>query len=596
MASGTASPPKPPAWSVYRRLLGFARPYAGRLALGVLFGAMTGGGLLGLLTWLRRAVAAVFSPADLPLSAAVAVLAGLPAFALVRGLGDFLSTYFISWVGHRVVMDLRSGLFAHVHDLSLDFFTKTRTGELMSRTLNDTMAVERAVSAVVGDLAKCPFEAAAAVVALVWLDWKLALIGLALFPVAVLPMAFFGRRVRRFSREGQEKLADLMSVMQESVSGVRIVKAFAMEGYETRRFADLCKTVFSRAMRVTRARASVEPIIVFISFVGLAGVFVYVRWTHMTFDTFLTFAAALVAMYEPVKKLSRIHVAVQQSSASAERVFDLLDAPVTVTERPGARPFAGPLREIAFDDVSFSYGEGEVLRNIRLSVKAGSFVALVGSSGSGKTTLVSLLPRFYDVTGGSIRFNGIDIRDLSIPSLRALVGVVTQEHFLFNDTVASNIAYGQGDAPREAVVAAAKRALAHDFIEALPQGYDTVIGERGVRLSGGQCQRLAIARAILRNPPVLILDEATSALDTESERQVQAALEELMAGRTVFAIAHRLSTVIHADRILVLDGGRVAEEGAHRDLLARGGLYRYFYDLQFRDRAGAGAEEAGGEA
>jgi ATP-binding cassette, subfamily B, bacterial MsbA len=584
MASADATTAKPAAWAVYRRLLSFARPYSSRLVLGVVFGAMTGGGLLGVLTWLRRAVAAVFQPGELSLATTLIVLAGLPLFALVRGLGDFLSTYFISWVGHRVVMDLRSKLFAHVHELSMAYFTKTRTGELMSRTLNDTMAVEKAVSSVVGDMAKCPFEAAASVAVLVWLDWKLALVGLALFPVAVLPMAFFGRRVRRFSREGQEKLADLMSVMQESVAGARIVKAFGMESYETRRFTDLCKMVFTRAMRVARARASVEPVIVFISFVGLAGVFVYVRWTHMTFDTFLTFAAALVAMYEPVKKLSRIHIAVQQSSASAERIFELLDAPVTVTERPGARPFEGPLREIRLDDVSFSYGEGEVLRNVRLGVRAGEFIALVGSSGSGKTTLVSLLPRFYDVTGGRILVNGTDLRDLTIPSLRALVGVVTQEHFLFNDTVANNIAYGQGEAPRSAVEAAARRALAHEFIEALPQGYDTVIGERGVRLSGGQCQRLAIARAILRNPPVLILDEATSALDTESERQVQAALEELMEGRTVFAIAHRLSTVVHADRILVLDGGRIVEEGSHRDLLERGGLYKYFYDLQFRDR------------
>jgi subfamily B ATP-binding cassette protein MsbA len=392
--------------------------------------------------------------------------------------------------------------------------------------------------------------------------------------------------VRRFAKEGQQKIADLMSTLQETVTGVRIVKAFGMEQYEIGKFRDQCRAVFHRAIRVTRAKASVEPIIVFISVVGMSLVLIYARWSSMPQESFVAFLAALVAMYDPVKKLSRIHVSIQQSSGAADRIFELLDTEVTVKEQPQAKAFDEPVKTVTFDHVSFAYDETPVLQDVSFTVNAGQCIALVGSSGSGKSTMVGLLPRFFDVTGGKVLINGNDIRTLTIASLRKQIGIVTQETFLFNDTVANNIAYGQTDASRSAIEEAARRARAHDFIEAMPERYDTVIGERGVRLSGGQCQRLSIARAILRNPPILILDEATSALDTESERQVQAALNELMAGRTVFAIAHRLSTVTHADLILVLDKGRIAETGSHQELLQRGGLYKYYYDLQFADSNG----------
>lgn len=570
-------------WATYRRLFRYVYPYFPRLLLGAVFGILFAGSTTGMLAALKDTIARIFDPGAMSLKATLAVAALMPAFAVIRGIGYYLSTYFIEWVGNRVVMDLRVQTFGHLQELSLMYFTGSRTGELISRTTNDTMMVERAVSTVLSDLIREPFTLIGMVGFIIWLDPKLALISLVVFPISVLPVALFGRRVRKFTREGQQKLADLVSTLQEALAGVRIVKGFGMEDYERRRFNASARSVFSRTMRVTRARASVEPIIVFISVVGLSLVLLYARLTHMTVDSFLAFAAALVALYDPVKKLSKVQMSIQQSSAAAERIFEVMDAEITVKDAPGAGEFDEPVREVRFENVSFAYDTAPVLDRIHLAVTAGQLVAIVGSSGAGKSTLVSLLPRFYDVSSGRLLINGRDVREFTLKSLRRRIGIVTQETFLFNDTVAANIAYGTADAPRAAVEEAARRAHAHDFIREMPEGYDTVIGERGVRLSGGQCQRLAIARAILRNPPILILDEATSALDTESERQVQAALEDLMAGRTVFAIAHRLSTIMHAHRIVVLDKGAIVEEGAHKELLERGGLYKYLYDLQFKD-------------
>ena len=570
-------------WGTYRRLVAFARPYAGRLVLGTLFGVLFAGSTTGMLLALKGSFARVFDPAGASFPAILAIGLLLPLAAAFRGIGFYLSVYFIEWVGNRVVMDLRMRAFGHIHRLPLGFFTGSRTGELISRVTNDTMQVERAVSSVLGDLVRQPFVLAGMVGFLIWLDARLAFVSLVLFPVCIVPVALFGRRVRRFAREGQEKLADLVSILQETITGARVVKAFGMEGHERQRFDERCRGVFSRVMRVTRAQAAIDPLIVFVSMVGLILVLLYCRWTRMTVDEFFSFAAALVALYEPVKKLSRVHITVQQSSAAADHVFELLDTPVTLCDAAGARPFEGAVESVEFEHASFAYGDEAVLTDVSFLVRAGRRVAVVGGSGAGKSTLVSLLPRFYDVTAGRVLINGRDLRDFTTASIRQLIGLVTQETILFNDTVAANIAYGRVDASREEIEAAARRAHAHDFIAAMPDGYDTVIVERGLRLSGGQCQRLAIARAILRNPPILILDEATSALDTESERQVQAALDEVMAGRTVFAIAHRLSTIMNADLIVVLDRGTVAEQGTHRELLAKGGPYQRLYDLQFEE-------------
>ncbi len=580
-------------WSTYGRLLRYARPYTGRLVLGILCGLLFGSSTFGMLGALKKSLGFMFDPQALPFWSVMAIAALLPGFAVLRGIGDFLSRYFVEWVGNRIVLDLRDAAFAHVHDLSLLYFTQSRTGELISRITNDTMMVQRAVAAVISDVVREPFVLLFAVAYLFYLDPLLSAGSLVLFPICIIPVAIFGRRVRRASREGQEKLADLVTILQETISGVRVVKAFGMEEYEKGRFRERNRAVFNRLMRVAKAQAAVEPIIVTISFIGLSLALFYAKWAGMTFDAFFTYGAALVVMYQPAKKLSRIHLNIQQSCAAADRVFEIIDAPITVPERPDAVPFTEPPASVEFAGVSFAYADAPVLRDINLRVRQGECLAVVGSSGSGKTTLLGLIPRFFDPTSGRILVNGRDVREFTLASLRRQIGIVTQETILFNDTIANNIAYGHADIARDRIIGAAQRAHAHGFITELPAGYDTVVGERGARLSGGQCQRLAIARAILGNPPLLILDEATSALDTESERQVQAALDELMAHRTVFAIAHRLSTVMHADRIVVLHQGAIVEEGTHQELLARGGHYQYLYELQFQAAGGRAAPAPG---
>jgi subfamily B ATP-binding cassette protein MsbA len=569
-------------WATYRRLLTWVRPYRARIAAGFIFGLLYSAAN-GAFVWvIKGGIQKVFHPDASQTGFFLAALAVLfPAAALLRGACDFASSYFVQWVGRRVVMDLRNAMFRHMHTLPAAYFTSSRTGEIISRITNDTTLVESSVSGVVTDLAKQPATLVGMVIAVFLLDARLAAVSVLLFPVCVLPILAFGRRVRRAARESQERMADVVSIVQESVSGVRIVKAFGMEEHEISRFSAQTRAFFGRMMRVARASASVEPVTTLIAAVGIALLLLYVRWTAMPVDRFLAFVTAYFLMYEPVKKLSKIHMLVQQGSGSADRIFEILDTESTVRDAPHACALRLPVRDIVFDRVSFAYGAHPVLEEISLRVAPGEKIALVGSSGAGKTTLVSLLPRFYDVTGGRILINGVDIRDLTLASLRGGIGLVSQDTFLFNTTVAENIAYGQPAADAVAIEDAARRAQAHTFIEALPQGYNTVVGERGVRLSGGQCQRLSIARALLRNPPILILDEATSALDTESERTVQAAIDALIAGRTVFAIAHRLSTIANCDRILVLDGGRVVEEGSHAQLLAAGGRYRRLYDLQF---------------
>lgn len=572
-------------WATFRRLMRYVKPYTARLLVGAVCGALFAGSTTGMLYALKGTVAKVFDPQGMALTAVFGISGLLFGFAVVRGIGYFASLYLVEWVGNRVVMDLRVAIFSHLQRLPVLYFSGTRTGELISRTTADTIMIERAVSTVLSDLIREPFSLLAMVGFVLWLDFRLAMVSLVLFPVCIIPVALFGRKVRRAAREGQQKLADLVSILQETLVGVRIVRAFGMEDYEVERFRSTSRSVFSRAMRMVRARASLEPIIVGLTVVGISLVLFYARASHMTVDKFIAFATAIVALYDPVKKLSRIHLAIQQSSASADRIFSLLDSEITIKDSPNAVELAGPVQEVAFDHAVFSYGDTPVLKDINLRIPAGKLVAIVGGSGAGKTTFVNLLPRFFDVTGGRVVVNGRDIRDYTMKSLRAQIGLVSQETFLFNVTVAANIAYGTPDATREQIVAAARKAHADEFISEMPEQYETIIGERGVRLSGGQCQRLAIARAILRNPPILILDEATSALDTESERLVQSALDELMTGRTVFAIAHRLSTIMHADLILVLDSGRVAEQGTHKDLLERGGLYKYLYDLQFKDNS-----------
>ncbi len=579
-------------WGTYRRLLRYVQPYRWRLAIGFLCGIIFGGSTVGALSAVPKVLDRFFD-LDTPMTwrAVAAISALLLAMVLVRGVGAFFSATLIQWVGNRVVMDLRVEAFRHLQDLSVAYYDTSKTGEMISRTVNDATLLERAVSTVITDVARQPVLFIGALCYIFYLNWQLALVSLVLFPLCLVPIALFGRRVREAGREGQQRLADIVSIMQEAIGGVRIVKAFGMEAHEEQRFTRQCTAFFRRIMRVVRSKALIEPIIFIISALGLVLTLTYARHTGMSLNEFLGFGLALIVLYDPIKRLSKVHLSIEHSCAAADRLFEILDAPCLVTDRPHATPLVPPIREVRFEHVAFAYAQTPVLRDIDLTVPAGEMVALVGGSGAGKTTLINLLPRFFDVTGGSLLINGTDVRDLTLESLRRQIGVVTQETFLFNETVAANIAYGKPGATREEIEAAARRAHAHEFITQMDQGYETMVGERGVRLSGGQRQRLAIARAILRNPPILLLDEATSALDTESERLVQEALDEVMKGRTVFAIAHRLSTIISAHRIVVLDRGRIIEIGTHQALLDAGGAYRRLYELQFK-MAGRGPEEA----
>ncbi len=578
---------RPEELATYQRLLGYMRPYAGRMALGIFFGLVYAGANAGFLWAIKKGLAKVYDP-QAPMPLVILFAAAIPLAGLARGVGDYFSRYLIRWVGARVVADLREAVFDKLTRLPLGYFSRNRTGELISRTTNDSTMADHAVSVVVEDLAKEPLTLIFMVGWLFWIDPLLAVASIVLFPVCIVPVALFGRRVRRFTHEAQQRIADVVSILQETLTGIRVVKAFGMERHETERFGKQNRAFFKRIMRVAASNAAVDPLIVFISTLGVSLVLIYIRSREMDFTQFVTYAGALLMMYTPVKKLSRLHLQIQQASAAADRIFEIIDTPVDVVDRPGARDLTGPVDRIEFRGVAFAYGEKRVLEGIDLRVEAGQRIALVGSSGAGKTTLVNLLPRFYDVTAGAVLINGVDIRDFTLQSLRQAMSIVTQETVLFNETVANNIAYGTAGAGREAIEEAARKANADAFIRELPGGYDHVIGEQGQRLSGGQRQRLAIARAILRNPPIMILDEATSALDTESERQVQAALQNLMAGRTVFAIAHRLSTIANCHRILVLDQGRIIESGTHEELLRNNGHYRYLYDLQFQDPVAVG--------
>lgn len=582
-------------WPQYRRLLELTRPYRGRLVAGVLFGVLYGPANVAVLAVVKKLWAQFFElgVTDWPWWQVAGVAAVLPAAMIGRGVCDFLGTYFMNWVGLRAVVDLRVRMFAHLQRLSLDFYSGSRTGELISRVTNDTGLVQAALSNVIEDLIKEPVTLVCVLVWLLYTDWQLTLAGLVLFPLCLLPIVLFGRRTRKASRAAQESQASLLSVLHEAIAGLRVIKAFGMEQRETEDFRKLCQNFFRQRMRVVRAKALSTPLIEMVAGWGGALVFLYAYYIGLEGSQLIAFALGLFMLYAPVKKIGRVHLQIQETLGAGERIFQLLDQQPSVVESPAARTLPRFGRALEFDHVSFRYApavagpEGGVLEDVQLQIPAGLLVAVVGASGAGKTTLINLVPRFYDPTAGTVRLDGVDIREVSFASLRSQIGLVTQDTFLFNDTVTSNIAYGKPGATREEIVEAARRAHAHEFIQQMPQGYNTPVGDLGVKLSGGQRQRLAIARALLKNPPILLLDEATSALDTESERVVQTALDELMWGGgkrqlTMLVIAHRLSTVQHADRIIVLDKGRVVEDGTHAELLASGRTYNRLYELQFK--------------
>jgi subfamily B ATP-binding cassette protein MsbA len=504
---------------------------------------------------------------------------------LVRGVLEYGSTYLTQYVGHRVVADLRNEANAHIQHLSLDFFNREQTGPILSRVSNDVFLIGFSLTETAASVLRDSLSLAVLIVVAFWHDWVLSLIAFVAFPASVLPIVRLSKKLRRFARKRQVSLGRLTALLQESVQGNRVVKAFGMEEYEKQRFAAECEALFQLAMKVVRIRAFTSPMLEILASFGIAGVVLYgghsVISGGRTQGTFLAFLTALFLLYDPFKKLGKANTVLQQGLAASDRVFELLDTVSSVRDEPNAGALSGVERGVELDDVYFTYGEGPVLRGVTLSIRRGEVVALVGPSGGGKSTLADLVLRFYDVTGGAIRIDGVDLRDMTMASLRAHIALVTQHTFLFNDSVRNNIAYGSLGQSQLAIEEAAKAAHAHEFICALPDGYDTMIGELGLRLSGGQRQRLAIARALLKNAPILVLDEATSALDNESERLVQQALDTLMRGRTTLVIAHRLSTIRSADRIVVLLDGRIVEQGTHEQLIELNAEYRKLHDLQF---------------
>lgn len=584
------------------RLLAYSKPYRGRIALAVLAMLAYGVGSMlqaALVKPIFDDVTSAAGPAGSNRQDALMMVGGLIILAyLVRGVGQYFSGFLMADVGQRVVLDIRRQMFRHTLGQSAAFFKARSSGQLLSRLTNDVAQVQQAASDTIVDLMRESLAVVGYVGLLFYYDAGLALVCLTGAPLILYPLVNLGRRLRATTRLSQEYQEHMTHAATEAFTGHRIVKAFGAEDREAERFGAAAHALYRANMKVTAAVSMMPPIMELLGGVAVAAALWYgareIAGGRLTQGEFSAFVAALLLMYTPVKKLSRVNATIQQSIAAAQRIFSLLDTHTEVKDEPGAPGLAPLATGIEFRDVTFEYEDADgrnALNGVSFAANAGQTVAIVGRSGAGKTSLANLVPRFYDVTGGAILIDGVDIRSVSLASLRGQIGMVTQETVLFDDTVAANIAYGRPAATREEIEAAARSARAHDFILTMPQGYDTVIGERGQRLSGGQRQRLAIARALIKNPPILILDEATSSLDPESEAQVQAALLNLMRNRTSIVIAHRLSTVHRADMIVVLDKGVVAETGRHEDLIGRpDGLYAALHAVQFAEPGRRGRE------
>jgi subfamily B ATP-binding cassette protein MsbA len=608
----------------YFRLLGYLRPYRSRLLLALLcmvLYALMSAASLGMVAPFMRilfersgvagaaagGVAALAPGADrlagwpgpLKVWIEAALLDARPLVALERvcvlilvalalkNLADYLQAYLMVSVEQAAIRDLRSGMFTHLMELPLSFFQESRGGALLSRMTNDLEFARASLAAGVGNLVKDSLTLFGCLTWVFLSSWRLALLSMVVLPPAALALVSIGRKMRQRSSRAQQRIADVSSIVQETAAGARVVKAFGMEAYERGRFDEANDGYYRAFVRLRRVSAAARPVseyaivLVAVAMLWVGGQQIFVSHTLQP-QQFILFVTALLSTISPIKSLSEVNTNIQQGIAAGERIFALLDAPPTEVDRPGARTLPRLTHGVRFENVGFAYDlDKPVLEDVSFEVRRGEVLALVGPSGAGKSTALDLLARFRDPTAGRILLDGVDVRDGTIVSLRGQLGIVTQETLLFHDTVAHNIAYGLTHADPHDVAAAARAAHAHDFIVRLPRGYDTVIGERGTRLSGGERQRLAIARAVLRDPAILLLDEATSALDTESERLVQDALEHLMRDRTVLVIAHRLSTVQHADRIVVLERGRVAATGTHAELMGAGGAYRRLYELQF---------------
>jgi subfamily B ATP-binding cassette protein MsbA len=598
-------------WKDYRRLLGFLRPHLGLFfiaTLVTLVSAMFSWAQLGMIlpvvdrlmakskislnfpvpTFAQALIDKVNQLEPSALLQSVAIIAIL--IMALKGFFEFLQSYLMADLSQKILKNIRSTLYRKMQNLSLDFFSQSRVGSLVSNILNDTGIIYNSIGEGLKDLLYQPFLIVFCATTAFIIHWRLAIISLVVVPILIVPIIRVGKLLRKISSRAQEQLAQLTQAIVEAISGTRIVKAFCREDYEVERFDKLNDAYYKSMMKANRRMFALDPITEFIGIFAGIIIFAYagneVLRGRLTFGLFGLFLACLLSLLKPFKRLSRINSINQQALGAASRIFQILDTPIKVKDEAGARILPSSQEyHIAFKNICFKYEEKEdfVLKEINLEIKPGQVVALVGPSGAGKTTLSNLLPRLYDATQGAVEINGTDIRRFTVNSLRQQIGMVTQETFLFNDTVKANIAYGKLEASDEEIMRAAQAANAQQFILNLPQGYETVIGDRGFRLSGGEKQRLAIARAVLKNPPILILDEATSQLDTESEMLVQEALDRLMQGRTVLVIAHRLSTVRRADKIAVLENGKIKQIGTHQQLMEKEGLYKHLYQLQFRE-------------
>ena len=571
------------------------RPYVGWLIIAVLFmGVMAAA--TGFSAWLMKPVVNdIFVAKNRDM---LWIISGtVVATFIAKGAANYFQAAIMAKVGLSIIADNQNRLFAHLVRMDLAFFHNRQTGKLISRFTIDINQMRMAVSNVLTGVGKDFLSLIGLVTVMFIQNWQLALVSFVVFPIAILPISHLGRRMRKVTANTQEEYGQMTTLLEQTFQGVRMVKAYGMEDYEKGRIARIVEAVRRLSIRAACVRALSHPIMESLGGVAIAVVIAYggsqVIAERIDAGAFFSFITALLLAYEPAKRLANLNISLQEGLAGAQRLFALLDEKPAIIEKPNARQLVVEKGELRLEDVYFSYHSGvPAIRGVSMEVPAGRTVALVGPSGSGKSTILNLIPRFYDVDSGRVSVDGIDVRDSTLASLFANIALVSQEVTLFDDTVRANIAYGRAGATEDEIFEAARNAAAHDFITSLPEGYETVVGEQGVRLSGGQRQRLAIARAMLKNAPILLLDEATSALDTESERQVQTALNILMEGRTTLVIAHRLSTVVDADLIYVIDSGRIIESGTHAELLKRGGAYAKLYALQFAEQNGADAVAA----
>jgi subfamily B ATP-binding cassette protein MsbA len=576
---------------IFKRLLQLAKPHALKFSIAMICMLIVGATTSALAFLVKPTLDEIFLKRNAEMLKWIPL--AVVGIYLVKGACNYAQTILMNFIGLRIVADLRADLYRTIQIQPLSFFTRNPTGTLMSRITNDVAFIQGAVSEAVTALLKDTTTLLCLVFVIFYRDWQLAIIAMFVFPLAVYPIAKFGQKMRQVATRTQVTLGSLTSLLQETISGTRIVKAFSMEEYENRRFSSENERLFHLSLKSVSINAVSSPFMEFLGGLGISAIIFYggyqVIHGQSSPGTFFSFLTALIMLYEPVKRLTNVNNTIQQGIAGAQRVFGVIDLVPEIRNRPGADLLPGISREIDIRDVTFRYEEAPVLKKISLKIRAGEVIAFVGMSGGGKTTLVNLIPRFYDVTEGAILIDGRDIRDVTIESLRGQIAIVTQQTILFNDTVRNNIAYGDIVKTEEEIVAAARAANAHDFILRLPKGYDTLIGEQGTKLSGGERQRISIARALLKDAPILILDEATSSLDSEAEIEVQDALENLMKGRTTLVIAHRLSTIRNADRIIVLVNGEIREEGTHEYLLTCQGEYCRLYNMQFKENGrGAG--------